>query len=97
MDEVKQAVGVVEQRMGKKFGAVDNPLLVSVRSGAGEGLLPAACPSSLPSPPLTSLKGAAAHRTYTHTRAHTHTRTHARTHTHTHTHTFLLQPSACLG
>ena len=34
MDEVRRALGVVERRMGKRFGDPRNPLLVSVRSGA---------------------------------------------------------------
>jgi len=34
MDEVKQALAAVEAEMGKKLGDPDNPLLVSVRSGA---------------------------------------------------------------
>ncbi len=34
MDEVKQALSDVEQQTGKKFGDSENPLLVSVRSGA---------------------------------------------------------------
>ncbi|CAM9471465.1 unnamed protein product [Chrysoparadoxa australica] len=33
-DEYAAALKVVEERMGKKFGDLDNPLLVSVRSGA---------------------------------------------------------------
>ena len=34
MDEVKDALKKVEEKAGKKFGDADNPLLVSVRSGA---------------------------------------------------------------
>jgi len=34
MDEVREKLRVIEQRTGKKFGAVKNPLLLSVRSGA---------------------------------------------------------------
>ena len=34
MDEVKKNMGSVEQEIGKRFGAEDDPLLVSVRSGA---------------------------------------------------------------
>ncbi len=34
MDEVRRALGVVERKMGKRFGDPVNPLLVSVRSGA---------------------------------------------------------------
>ncbi|WP_371367955.1 Pyruvate, phosphate dikinase [Sporomusa rhizae] len=34
MDEVKRNLAVVEEQAGKKFGDVQNPLLVSVRSGA---------------------------------------------------------------
>ncbi len=34
MDEVREKLAVVEQRVGKRFGDPDNPLLVSVRSGA---------------------------------------------------------------
>jgi len=34
MDEVKAALAVVEKDMGKKLGDTQNPLLVSVRSGA---------------------------------------------------------------
>ena len=34
MDEVKTALADVEKQTGKKFGDVENPLLVSVRSGA---------------------------------------------------------------
>ncbi|MEM2592173.1 MAG: PEP/pyruvate-binding domain-containing protein, partial [Thermofilaceae archaeon] len=34
MDEVREKLQVVEQRVGKRFGDPDNPLLVSVRSGA---------------------------------------------------------------
>jgi pyruvate, orthophosphate dikinase len=34
MDEVRRALGVVERKMGKRFGNPKNPLLVSVRSGA---------------------------------------------------------------
>lgn len=46
MDEVKAAVKEVEDAMGKKFGAKDNTLLFSVRSGAavrGAGLGPCLC------------------------------------------------------
>jgi pyruvate,orthophosphate dikinase len=34
MDEVKTALGAVEQKLGKKLGDAANPLLLSVRSGA---------------------------------------------------------------
>ena len=34
MDEVKAALRKVEEKAGKKFGDPENPLLVSVRSGA---------------------------------------------------------------
>jgi len=34
MDEVRENMGIVEQEIGKRFGAEDDPLLVSVRSGA---------------------------------------------------------------
>jgi len=34
MDEVYEKLRIVEQKMGKKFGDPENPLLVSVRSGA---------------------------------------------------------------
>ncbi|HDN75894.1 MAG TPA: pyruvate, phosphate dikinase, partial [Acidilobales archaeon] len=34
MDEVKKYMAWLEQKTGKKFGSPDNPLLVSVRSGA---------------------------------------------------------------
>ena len=34
MDEVKKALATVEQQADKKFGDKENPLLVSVRSGA---------------------------------------------------------------
>jgi len=34
MDEVAEALAVLEQKMGKRLGDVDDPLLVSVRSGA---------------------------------------------------------------
>src|SRR5579864_3770856 len=34
MDEVRRALGSVERKMGKRFGDAQNPLLVSVRSGA---------------------------------------------------------------
>ena len=34
MDEVKKALADVETQTGKKFGDTQNPLLVSVRSGA---------------------------------------------------------------
>ena len=33
-DQVLDAIRAVEQKTGKKFGDVENPLLVSVRSGA---------------------------------------------------------------
>ncbi|MBT8271259.1 MAG: pyruvate, phosphate dikinase, partial [Bacteroidia bacterium] len=33
-DEVEEAVGMIEETMGAKFGDIDNPLLLSVRSGA---------------------------------------------------------------
>jgi pyruvate,orthophosphate dikinase len=34
LDEVRRAMQVIEQKMGMKFGDAENPLLVSVRSGA---------------------------------------------------------------
>ncbi|HID16595.1 MAG TPA: pyruvate, phosphate dikinase, partial [Candidatus Atribacteria bacterium] len=34
MDEVKEKMKYIEERTGKKFGDPENPLLVSVRSGA---------------------------------------------------------------
>ncbi len=34
LNQAYEALKVVEERQGKKFGSVDNPLLVSVRSGA---------------------------------------------------------------
>lgn len=34
MSEVRKNIAKIEKRIGKKFGSVDNPLLVSVRSGA---------------------------------------------------------------
>ena len=34
MDEIKAAMGAIEQKTGKKLGDPNNPLLVSVRSGA---------------------------------------------------------------
>lgn len=34
MDEVKENMGIVEQEIGKRFGSENDPLLVSVRSGA---------------------------------------------------------------
>ena len=34
MDEVREALATVEKQAGKKFGDAENPLLVSVRSGA---------------------------------------------------------------
>ena len=34
MDEVRNALAIVETQAGKKFGDAENPLLVSVRSGA---------------------------------------------------------------
>ena len=34
MDEIKTALAAVEQKTGKKLGDAENPLLVSVRSGA---------------------------------------------------------------
>lgn len=34
VDEVKEKLAVMEEKVGKKFGDVENPLLVSVRSGA---------------------------------------------------------------
>ena len=34
MDEVKENMGIVEQEIGKRFGSEEDPLLVSVRSGA---------------------------------------------------------------
>src|SRR5579875_3208973 len=33
-EQVRHAVGKLEKQMGKKLGGVDDPLLVSVRSGA---------------------------------------------------------------
>ena len=33
-DEVNQGVATIEAKLGKKFGDPENPLLVSVRSGA---------------------------------------------------------------
>ncbi|SES62141.1 pyruvate, phosphate dikinase [Anaerobranca gottschalkii] len=33
-EEVKNALGKIEEALGKKFGSTENPLLVSVRSGA---------------------------------------------------------------
>ncbi|MFM8252481.1 MAG: pyruvate, phosphate dikinase [Planctomycetota bacterium] len=38
MDEVRQAVATLEKELGKKFGDVKNPLLVSVRSGAAASM-----------------------------------------------------------
>ncbi|HEY2986082.1 MAG TPA: pyruvate, phosphate dikinase [Candidatus Binatia bacterium] len=37
-DEITQALGRVEQILGRKFGDAENPLLVSVRSGARESM-----------------------------------------------------------
>ncbi len=37
-EEVNEAVAKVEKSMGKKFGDVDNPLLMSVRSGARDSM-----------------------------------------------------------
>ncbi|HOC06371.1 MAG: pyruvate, phosphate dikinase [Bacillota bacterium] len=34
LQQMEQAIGELENRTGKKFGSTDNPLLVSVRSGA---------------------------------------------------------------
>ena len=34
MNEVREALATVEKQAGKKFGDAENPLLVSVRSGA---------------------------------------------------------------
>ncbi len=34
MDDIKAALAKVEEKMGKRFGSSENPLLVSVRSGA---------------------------------------------------------------
>jgi len=34
MDDIRAALDNVEEKMGKKFGSAENPLLVSVRSGA---------------------------------------------------------------
>jgi pyruvate,orthophosphate dikinase len=34
MDQVRRNVGILERETGKSFGSTDNPLLVSVRSGA---------------------------------------------------------------
>src|SRR5690606_31368914 len=34
MDEVKDSIRTLEKELGKKFGDPENPLLVSVRSGA---------------------------------------------------------------
>lgn len=34
MDEVQQSMAMLEQETGKRFGSKDDPLLVSVRSGA---------------------------------------------------------------
>ncbi|MBO4384587.1 MAG: pyruvate, phosphate dikinase [Clostridia bacterium] len=34
VDQIKEALAVTEEKAGKKFGSVDNPFLVSVRSGA---------------------------------------------------------------
>jgi len=36
--DVKQAVGLIEQQLGKSFGGSSNPLLLSVRSGARESM-----------------------------------------------------------
>jgi pyruvate,orthophosphate dikinase len=38
MDEVKKNVAILEKETGKKFGSAENPLLVSVRSGAAESM-----------------------------------------------------------
>ncbi len=38
MDEVRQYVGMLEKELGKKFGDDQNPLLVSVRSGAASSM-----------------------------------------------------------
>ncbi|QQL45487.1 pyruvate, phosphate dikinase [Sulfuriroseicoccus oceanibius] len=37
-DEVKENLGKIEETMGKKFGDVNNPLLLSVRSGARDSM-----------------------------------------------------------
>ena len=34
IEQIKAALAVVEAKVGKKFGSVENPYLVSVRSGA---------------------------------------------------------------
>jgi len=34
-DSIRGSVGQIEESMGRKFGSLDRPLLVSVRSGAG--------------------------------------------------------------
>ena len=34
VDQIKDALAVTEEKAGKKFGSVENPFLVSVRSGA---------------------------------------------------------------
>ena len=36
--DVEKAIGLVEQQMGREFGCRDNPLLVSVRSGARDSM-----------------------------------------------------------
>ena len=38
MDEVKKAIGALEKELGKIFGDIKNPLLVSVRSGAAQSM-----------------------------------------------------------
>lgn len=38
MDDVRKTVGVLEKETGKKFGDAQNPLLVSVRSGAAASM-----------------------------------------------------------
>ncbi|MEE2705463.1 MAG: pyruvate, phosphate dikinase [Planctomycetota bacterium] len=38
MDQIKKNVATLEKETGKKFGSADNPLLVSVRSGAAESM-----------------------------------------------------------
>lgn len=38
MDEVAKNIGMLEKELGKKFGDTQNPLLVSVRSGAAQSM-----------------------------------------------------------
>ena len=38
MDQVEKAIKVLEKETGKKFGSSDNPLLLSVRSGAAQSM-----------------------------------------------------------